>query len=187
MQYRAARAAYKLAEASRADIAALVPVLVPHVTESNYLDSEAGRALAAAGPQGIEALLGMLTHSDARVRERAVHSLTLVRDKPGVLEAFLRMVDDPDRNVRFAALAGLSGRVKTDPNAAVPIGLRFVEKLDSYERWAGARLLAAYADDPRAEEALRSCLEDPDENVRRTAERALSEARKRRGAPGAGP
>lgn len=187
MQYRAARAAYKLAEAGKANIDVLVPALIPHVTESNYLDSEAGRALAAAGPKGIEALIGMLKHADARVRDRAIYSLCLVREAPGVMESFLRMVDDPDRNVRFAALSGLSGRVKTDPNVTVPIGLRFLEKQDDYERWAGARLLSAYSEDPRAEEALRNCLKDPDENVRRTAERALKQLEKERNGGTEGP
>jgi HEAT repeat protein len=174
-QYRAARAAYQLAEWDRADISSLAPSLVPHVTSSNYLDTEAGRALAAAGPEGVAALTNLFVHPDARVRDRAIVSLYHARDKPGVLEAFLRVVDDPSRDVRFAALGGLSGRAKIDPNIAVPIGLRFVEKPDRYERWAGASLLAAYAEDPRAFAALRKALQDPDATVRRVAERAVME------------
>src|SRR5688500_2776501 len=48
-QYRASRAAYKIAEDAGADISSLVPHLSFHLTNSNYADTENGRALAHAG------------------------------------------------------------------------------------------------------------------------------------------
>lgn len=173
--YRAARAAYTIAERSDADISSLVPRLTFHLLDSNYLDSEAGRALAGAGPEGVAALTNLVIHPDQRVRDRAIYSLSHARGKPGVYEAFLRSVDDEDQSVRFAAVSSLGREPRRDPAVVVPIGLRFLEKTDPYGRWAAARLLAGCLQDDRAKAALQRALDDPDERVRSTAARALKE------------
>ena len=171
-QYRASRAAYKIAE-SDVDISSLVPTLAHHLTNSNYADTENGRALANAGPVGIAVLTNLASHPDSRIRDRAIVSLQHARKKPGVFETYLRARDDPDQNVRFFALSSLSRYPDADPAVLLPLGLRYAESTNEYDRWAAMEILSRFRTNQVAAATLSKALSDPEANVRSAAARAL--------------
>jgi len=171
-QFRAARAAYLLAERGDVEIRSLVPQLEFHVTNSTYLDSEAGRALAGCGPEGFSILTNLLATGDPRVRDRAAWALGLIRTQQGAVEALIRATLDPDRSVRVTAILSLPGR-NGPTNLIVPVGLKFLRSDDGYERWGGASLLGGYAAADGVLPALKAASGDPDERVRSAASRAI--------------
>ena len=172
-QYRASRAAYKIAEGADVDIRSVVPLLGYHLTNSNYGDTEAGRALANAGPAGVAVLTNLASHSDVRFRDRAIVSLQHARKKLGVFETYLRARDDPDQNVRFIALSSLSRYPEADSALLLPLGLRYAESTNMHDRWAAMLLLRRFRTNELAAAALSNALKDPDSTVRSAAERAL--------------
>jgi HEAT repeat protein len=163
------------------NIAALVPDLRYHFTNSNYADTEMARALARAGSQGISCLTNFLATGDPRVRKRAGWALNLdgrVRNQPGVLDALIHSADsDPDGRFRASIVLGLSRfRKGGETNRLVPLGLRFLRSEDGYNRWAGASLLQNYRSVPEVKTALHAAASDPDERVRSVIARALKES-----------
>ena len=59
-QFRAARAAYMLAERANEDISVLIPDLRFQLIQSRYAESECARALVNAGPEGIGVLTDLI-------------------------------------------------------------------------------------------------------------------------------
>jgi len=155
------------------DISSLVPLLAHHLTNSNYADTENGRALANAGPAGIAVLTNLASHQDVRFRDRTIVSLQHARKKPGVFETYLRAKDDPDLNVRFFALSSLSRYPDADPGLLLPLGLKYAKSTNMHDRWAAMEILSRFRTNDVAAAALRNALEDPDSTVRSVAERAL--------------
>lgn len=172
-QYRAARAAYMIAESGDVDISSLVPLLSFHLTNSNYAEVENGRALANAGPAGIAVLTNLLPHPDRRMRDRAIISLQHARSKPGVFEAYLRSVNDPDEGVRFIALSSLARYRTADPKLLVPIALERMKSTNYMDRWAATEIFQAFPEEPGSMPALSNLVSDPDPTVRSTAAGAL--------------
>ncbi len=179
-EYRAARAAYQLAEDAGVNIASLVPDLRFHFTNSNYAETEMARALARADPEGVSCLTNLLATGERRVRDQAGWALALdrkVRSQPGVQEALIqRAAADPDAFVRANLGLYLSSfREAGATNRLVPLGLQFLRSDDGYSRWAGALLLQNYRSVPEAKAALQAAASDPDQRVRSVVERALKE------------
>jgi HEAT repeat protein len=177
-EFRAARAAYHLAEEADVNIASLVPDLQFHLTNSNYADTEMARALARAGPEGISCLTNLVATGERRVRDRAGWALALdrsVRSQPGAQDALIRSASsDPDRRIRANAVLYLSSfREDGAANGLVPLGIQFLKSEDGYERWVGAKLLAAHVSVQEAQTSLKAALNDSDDRVRSTAVRAL--------------
>ena len=172
-QYRASRAAYKIAEGADVDISSLVPLLAHHLTNSNYADTENGRALANAGPAGIAVLTNLASHPEVRFRDRAIVSLQHARKKPGVFETYVRARDDPDLNVRFIALSSLSRYPDGDPALLLPLGLKYSQSTNMHDRWAAMEILRRFKTNDLAGAALSNALNDPEPTVRSVAERAL--------------
>lgn len=178
-QFRAGRAAYQLAEGADVNIASLVPDLQFHLTNSNYAESEMARALVRAGPEGISCLTNLLVTGEQRVRDQAGLVLSLdrsIRSQPGVQDALVLCASsDPDPRVRANAVFYLSSFREVGPSETlIALGQQYVTSDDAYERWAGAKLLAAHAASaPEAYNALKAVLNDSDERVRSTASHAL--------------
>ena len=178
-QYRASRAAYKIAEGADVDISSLVPLLAYHLTNSpNYSGTETGRALAGAGPAGIAILTNLASDPRPNIRDRAVVSLQHARSKPGVFETYLRTINDPDQDIRFVALSSLARYPDADPNLIVPLALHRIQSTNSYDRWAATKVFAAFPSHPGSLPALTNALSDPDPTVRSTATRALKRLQK---------
>ena len=178
-QYRASRAAYKIAENADVDISSLVPLLTYHLTNlPNYFGTENGRALAGAGPAGIAILTNLASHPNRNIRDSAIVSLQHARSKPGVFETYLRTVNDPEQDIRFIALSSLARYPKADPNLLVPLAVEHIQSTNQYDRWAATELFAAFPGDPRSLPALTNALSDPDPTVRSTATRALERLKK---------
>jgi len=179
-QFRASRAAYKIAEGADVDISSLVPLLSFHMTNSNYADTENGRALANAGATGIAILTNLAGHRDPSIRDRAMVSLQHARSKPGVFETYLRTVNDAEQNIRFIALSSLARYPKADPNLIVPLALDRRQSTNQYDRWAATEIFGAFPLHPGALAALTNALSDPDPTVRNVAARALTRVEKNR-------
>jgi hypothetical protein len=56
----------------------------------------------------------------------------------------------------------------------VPLGLRFLQSDDGYDRWVGASLLASHIDADGVRSALERAIKDSDERVRSAASSALA-------------
>jgi hypothetical protein len=182
-QYRAARAAYALAESAKVDISALVPELRYHLTNSGWADTEMVRALAGAGPQGVACLTNLLMNGVARVRAQAGHALTIyraTRNLPGIQDAMIRCAtSDPDQQTRANAMIYLrSYRVDGDTNKLVALGIQGLQSKDGLTRWAAAMLVGNYLSAPGARAALEGVVDDPDERVGSFARQALGVSRK---------
>jgi HEAT repeat protein len=172
-QSRAARAAYMLVERANADISALIPDLRFQLIQSRYAESEAARALVNAGPDGIAVLTNLIVTGLRPVRDQAGWALGMATSNPGAVEALVRAANaDPDRALRANALLYLSDAKGRD-EVLVPLGLRFLQSEDGYDRWAGVALLASHLDVERVRDALEKAANDPDERVRLRAARAL--------------
>jgi len=177
-QSRAARAAWLLAEDSGVDISRLVPLLRFHFTNSNYAETEASRALARAGPDGIACLTNLLVAGEPRVRDISGWALALdgtVRSIPGVQDALMAAAEsDVDPRTRSNLGLYLSHFRETgDVRRTVSLGCRFLESGNPNDRWVGANLLGAHVSDPLARAALERAKNDPDQRVGSTAARVL--------------
>ena len=180
-EFRAARAAYHLAEDADVSIAQLVPDLSFHLTNSNYAETEMARALARAGPEGIACLTNLLAHGERRVRDQAGHALALdsrVRGQPGAQEALIQSAaSDPDALIRANALLYLSSfREGAATNRLVSLGLQSLKTDDGYTRWTATLLLRNYRSIPEVEAAFLSLASDPDERVRTVVAKAIKVA-----------
>jgi hypothetical protein len=175
LQSRACEAAYTLAERADVDISGLVPHLEYHLTNGTYADSNSGRALAAAGPQGVAVLTNLLQVGGRSVRDNAGAALRHVDQRPEVIDALIRSANgDPDPGLRANAVLYLAGS-RGLAHQLVPLGLKFLQSDDGYQRWAGANLLQDYRTNPEARTALQAALSDPDERVRSASQRALTD------------
>jgi HEAT repeat protein len=174
-QSRAARAAYILAERANADISALIPDLRFQLIQSRYAEAECARALVNAGPEGIGVLTNLMVTGPRPVRDQAGWALGMATSKPEAVEALVRAADaEPDRGLRADTLLYLSNARGHD-EVLVPLGLRFLQSEDGYDRWAGASLLASRVDADGVRAALDKAANDSDERVRSTAKRALNQ------------
>ena len=168
--YRAARAAYILAERGNVDIRPLLPVLTFHFTNSTY--GEFSRALASAGDEGISVLTNYVLSDQLRLRNEAASALRFVRNKPQAIAALLRVATfETNRSWQANALLYLQG--SGAPAAeVVPLALQFLRSEDAYTRWAAAELLVDYRSITEVRNTLKGALNDPDEHVRKAAARA---------------
>lgn len=168
-QRRAARAAWVLADRAGADIGVLITSLQYHLTNSNYADPENGRALANAGSGGIAVLTNLLVNGELHARGQSAWALHLARTKPGVVDALLQAVNDPDRSIRVRVLLSLRDCDRKVSERIIPVGLDYLGSLDPVERWAGAKLLQEHITADRVSNALREAAGDLDERVRSAA------------------
>ena len=177
-EFRAARAAYHLAEDADLSLAGFVPDLRFHLTNSSYAETEMARALARAGPEGIACLTNLLAHGERRVRGQAARALALdrgVRSQPGAQDALIQSAtSDPDPFIRANALIFLSSfQQGAATNRLVSLGLQSLKSDDGYTRWAATLLLQNYLSIPDVAAAFPGLASDPDERVRSAAAKAL--------------
>lgn len=112
----------------------------------------------------------MTKGTDTAARMEAAKALGASRDARA-LEALVKALEDPSRDVRWAAVEALG---ELGDRRAVPPILDYLKRVEAY-RW-GKRLAAAALGaigDPRAVEPLVALLEDDDPFVRRAAALAL--------------
>jgi HEAT repeat protein len=174
-QSRAARAAYMLAERANADISTLIPDLRFQLIQSRYAESECARALVNAGPEGMVVLTDLIVTGPRPVRDQAAWALGMATSKPEAVEALVRAADsEPDRGLRANTLLYPS-HARGHDDVLIPLGLRFLQSEDGYDRWTGASLLASHADVDGVRPALEKATGDPDERVRSAAKRALNQ------------
>jgi hypothetical protein len=165
--YRAARAAYMIAESGNVDIRRLLPHLSYHFTNSNY--GEFSRALTRAGDEGISVLTNYVLSDHQRYRDDAASALSHVNRKPQAFAALIRVATlESNRSLRANALLYLRGS-KAPADQVVPLTLQFLRSDDAYTRRMAAGLLADYRSLAEVSNALHRALSDPDENVRRAA------------------
>jgi hypothetical protein len=174
-QFRAARAAYTVAERANADISTLIPDLRFQLIQSRYAEAECARALVNAGPEGMAVLTNLLVTGPRPVRDQAAWALGMASSKPEAVEALVRAADaESDRCLRANTLLYLS-HARGHDDVLVPLGLRFLQSEDGYDRWAGVSLLANHADVDGVRHALEKATSDADERVRSAAKRALNQ------------
>ena len=169
-QFRAIRATFILAESGNVDIRPLLPQLTFHAR--NAEQSEAFRALARAGEEGISVLTNLLFTGDVDVRRDASWGLHFVNKKSQATAALLRSATvETNFRARAEAFRALSSS-GAQADQVVPLGLRLLGSEDGYTRRQAAEVLVDYRSLAEVSNALHAALSDPDVEVRRTAARA---------------
>jgi hypothetical protein len=169
LKFRAVRASCILAENANGDIRLLIPQL-SFLAKTTDL-TEANRALASAGDEGISVLTNLLFTGDARLRNDAAWGLHHVKRRPQVISAFLRDATvETNQILRANALGYLRGS-GAPAEKTVPLGLEFLRSEDAYTRWQAAGFLADYRSIDEVDKALEAATNDPDERVRGAATR----------------
>jgi hypothetical protein len=172
LNYRAARAAYILAENSDVDVRPLLHELIFHFTNSTY--GEFSHALARAGDEGFSVLTNYVMSDQPRLRDEAASALRFLRNKPQAIAALLRVATlETNRSLRANALGYLKGSGAM-ADEVVPLALESLRSEDGYMRWQAADLLLDYRSIAEVSKALQTATNDPDPLVRRVAARSAN-------------
>jgi hypothetical protein len=92
--------------------------LLTHLHSSDGTARKRSReTLVLVGEPAVPGLLALLADSDRHVRWEAVKALAAVRD-PGSLEILLKLLDDPDSDLRWLAATGL---IELGPRVVRPV------------------------------------------------------------------
>jgi HEAT repeat protein len=170
-------------KASAAIPRSVIPVLIKALEDEQYhLRLNAATALANMGEDAVPAVLIAVKDQDRELRSRVVRVLRRIGKK--AVPALVNALQDKSAAVRVEAAILLMGRREMDDEAARGVIVKVLvnalknEDTDLRKRVAGAFVKSGEKNDAVIA-ALKGCLNDPDEELRAKASKALKRLDKR--------